>query len=201
MSSSILLSGGIDSIALAYWKRPTYAFTVNYGQKPANAELRSSQAVCDKLNIQHVVLTADCGSLGSGDLGDLPSMEVAPSSEWWPYRNQLLITLACMKGLSIGVKELIVGSVASDGFHKDGTNGFYELINQIMLYQEGGIKIFAPAIQLSSVDLVLQSGVPPEVLYYAHSCHKSDTPCGNCRGCKKYMEVIQKLKNANWEQS
>ena len=89
----------------------------------------------------------------------------------------------------------------SDGFHKDGTEEFYHLINNLMKYQEGNINIFSPAIYLSSVDLVIQSKVPPEILYYAHSCHKSNIPCGNCRGCYKYIDVIQKLENANWQKS
>ncbi len=36
--TAILLSGGMDSIALAYWKRPELAITINYGQKPFLAE-------------------------------------------------------------------------------------------------------------------------------------------------------------------
>ena len=202
MSKAILLSGGIDSIALAFWKRPEWAFTINYGQTPASAELQSSKAVCEILGIKQVLIDVDCSQLGSGDLLKKLPVDIAPSSEWWPYRNQLLITLACMKAISIGgIDELLVGSVLSDGFHKDGTEEFYHLINNLMKYQEGNINIFSPAIYLSSVDLVIQSKVPPEILYYAHSCHKSNIPCGNCRGCYKYIDVIQKLENANWQKS
>lgn len=201
MNKSILLSGGIDSIALAFWKRPTYAFTINYGQKPAIAEIRSSEAVCKELQIKHIIISIDCSSIGSGDLIKGPSINIAPSSEWWPYRNQLLITLACMKAASMEVEELMVASVLSDGFHKDGTSEFYNFISKTVEYQEGAIKISAPAINFSSVDLVLKSLVPPEILYYAHSCHISNTPCGHCRGCYKYIDVIQKLKDAHWEKS
>jgi len=34
---AILLSGGLDSIALAYWLRPQIAVTIDYGQRPARA--------------------------------------------------------------------------------------------------------------------------------------------------------------------
>ena len=199
MSKAILLSGGIDSIALSYWKKPEFAFTINYGQSPALAELEASKVICDSLNIKHVIIDVDCRKLGSGDLLKQKPIDIAPSPEWWPYRNQLLVTLACMKAVSLGIEELMVGSVLSDGFHKDGTAEFYSLLNDLMKYQEGSITISAPAIGLSSVQLVINSGISSELLFYAHSCHTSNVPCGHCRGCNKYIEVIQKLKDAGWK--
>jgi 7-cyano-7-deazaguanine synthase len=66
MSAALLLSGGTDSVALAYWKRPTIAYTVDYGQLPAVGEIRAAAAVCDALGIRHRVLRVNCGELGSG---------------------------------------------------------------------------------------------------------------------------------------
>lgn len=51
----------------------------------------------------------------------------------------------------------------------------------------------APAIELSTAELVRKSGIPPSFLAWAHSCHKSHVACGNCRGCNKYMEVFQEV--------
>jgi len=201
MCKALLLSGGIDSIALAYWKRPQFAFTINYGQSAASAELEASRIVCQKINIKHITIDVDCSKLGSGDLLKKKSIEIAPSTEWWPYRNQLLVTLACMRAIDFNINELMVGSVLTDGFHKDGTANFYDLLNNLMQYQEGNVTVSAPAINLSSVQLVLQSGISSELLFYAHSCHSGNVPCGHCRGCNKYIEVIQQLKNADWEKS
>ncbi|VTP87306.1 7-cyano-7-deazaguanine synthase [Sphingobacterium daejeonense] len=199
MSTGILLSGGIDSIALAYLKRPKYAFTINYGQIPAEAEFLASAAICNELNIIHHRINIDCSSLGSGDLLDQDSIEDSPSSEWWPYRNQLLVTLAVMKAISLGVKELMVGSVKSDGFHKDGTEKFYQLLNDLSSYQEGGVSITSPAIHYTSAELVRASNVPDNLLLWAHSCHKSNSPCGNCRGCNKYLQVMYEIKGGAYE--
>jgi len=194
MSKGILLSGGIDSIALAYWQRPSIALTINYGQAPAKAEILASTAIAKALNIAHYIIEVDCSSLGSGDLLNQEALSLSPSPEWWPYRNQLLITLACMKGIALGVSELITGSVKSDGFHKDGTPEFYELINNLMVYQEGGIKVHSPCIGMTSVELVKQSAIPDSVLYWAHSCHTGNVPCGHCRGCNKYRQVMHELQ-------
>ncbi|NDK57367.1 7-cyano-7-deazaguanine synthase [Pontibacter fetidus] len=193
MSKAILLSGGLDSIALAYWKKPDIAFTINYGQKPALAEIKASAAVCTSLRIEHNVITVDCSALGSGDLVGENAISLAPASEWWPYRNQLLVTLACMRGVGLGVTELMVGTVKTDAFHADGTEGFYERMNQLVSYQEGGVRISSPGICYSTTELIQMSQVPASILLWGHSCHTSNIPCGNCRGCHKYLYVKQQL--------
>lgn len=195
MSKAILLSGGIDSIALAYLHRPAIALTINYGQTPADTEIRVSRKIAEQLQIEHHVLSVDCSALGSGDLINREAIASSPSSEWWPFRNQLLVTLAAMKALSLGITELMTASVKSDGFHKDGTQEFYLLFDQLMSYQEGNLRVTAPAITLTSAELVQQSGVPKELLNWAHSCHKSNIPCGECRGCNKYREVMYQISN------
>src|SRR5690349_9850191 len=97
--TAILLSGGIDSIALAYWKRPDLAITIDYGQLPARAEIDAATAAARDLELEHDIVRIDCRSIGSGDLAGTLSHAVAPAPEWWPYRNQLLITIAAAHGL------------------------------------------------------------------------------------------------------
>ena len=193
MSKAILLSGGMDSIALAYWKRPSVAITIDYGQLAADTEIRTSKIVADFLQMDHSIIRVDCRSLGTGDLLNTESLALSPSPEWWPYRNQLLATLALMKGIKLGVSEIMIASVQSDGFHKDGTSGFYEQLNKLSTFQEGGIMVTAPCIDLNSVELIKISQVPRSVLFWAHSCHKSSIACGACRGCLKYTQIMNEL--------
>ena len=42
----LLLSGGMDSTSIAWWKRPDVAISVDYGQRAAAAELEAAGAVC-----------------------------------------------------------------------------------------------------------------------------------------------------------
>lgn len=193
MKTGILLSGGIDSIALAYWKRPDWAVTVDYGQRPAEAEIRAAAKICIELNIRHDIITADCSSLGSGDLVGSSPLKSSPSPEWWPFRNQLLITLAGMRAIQAGIQTLVLGAVKSDGFHVDGTKSFFQTIDQVMSIQEGGIRVSAPAVELTSVELVRISGIPKSLLSWAHSCHVSEVACGDCRGCYKHQAVMETL--------
>ena len=193
--AGILLSGGIDSICLTYLLKPKVAFTVNYGQNAAAAEIRAAKQLCDELSIQHEIVNVDCSELGSGDLSSKQQLAYAPKSDWWPFRNQLLITLCSPKAIELGLTELIVGSVKSDGYHKDGTARFYQLINELLSFQEGGLEVAAPGLKWSTEELIIQSKIPKSLLYIAHSCHKSNIPCGQCRGCNKFHSVMTGLKD------
>lgn len=197
MSSAILLSGGIDSTALAYWKKPAFGIHISYGQLAAMSELIASREIAKSIGMELIEINVDCSSLGSGDLTRQPNLNIAPVSEWWPYRNQLLITLASMKAVALGNKHLMIGSVRTDNRHLDGTQQFIKLINKLVIYQEGKLKIIAPAINLSSSELVVKSGVPKSILGWTHSCHTSDIPCGQCNGCSKHIETKSLLSKSN----
>ena len=178
-------------MALAFWQRPAIAFTVDYGQLSTRAEVRAATQVCRELSLPHEVLRVDCGSLGLGSLSVQPAVALSPTPEWWPFRNQLLITLAGMRMIALGLEELFVGSVASDAQHADGTDAFYSAVDTLAALQEGHLRVRAPALALTSVELVRVSGVPLPVLAWAHSCHRADTACGRCRGCLKHLEVFR----------
>lgn len=198
MSSAILLSGGMDSIALTYWKRPRAAYTIDYGQLAAVGEVRAATAVCEAMGIRHRVLRANCRELGSGDMAGGQPSHLAPVSEWWPFRNQLLITLTGAAAIGDGVCELMFGAVCSDGIHADGRPEFFELMTGLTEFQEGGIRVTAPAIQLTSVELIRTSGVPLSILSWSHSCHVSALACGLCRGCVKHATTMKALGNEDY---
>lgn len=183
----------MDSIALSYWKRPAISFTIDYGQKAASSEIRSARQVSKELGIMHNTIKVDCSQLGSGDMGNDKPLSIAPVSEWWPFRNQLLITLGCMKGVKLGIKELLLGSVLTDASHKDGTGKFYNLLAEVVEFQEGAISVKCPALGMSTIELIKKANVPPSILLWAHSCHTSNQPCMHCNGCRKYLHTLQQL--------
>lgn len=193
MSTALLLSGGLDSTSLAYWQRPEVALTINYGQVCYRGELRAASVVCKELAITHDLINLNCSSLGSGDLAGSAALSIAPVSEWWPFRNQLLVTVGATRSLSLGVETLLIGAVASDSSHVDGTREYLNALASVLKMQEGNLKLLAPAIEMSSEELVLQSRIPLSVLAWSHSCHTSDIACGRCRGCAKHRRVIEAL--------
>jgi 7-cyano-7-deazaguanine synthase len=189
----LLLSGGMDSTALAWGIRPELALTIDYGQQAAGGELRAASAVCAALNIRHKSVQVDCRALGSGDLAGTTPHSAAPVPEWWPFRNQLLITLAAAVALQEGVTRLTVGTVSTDRSHADGRLEFFEEMGRLLRLQEGGLDVEVPAIKETSVSLCQSVGIPFEVLAWSHSCHVSEYACGTCRGCLKHRETMREL--------
>lgn len=183
----------MDSVCIAYWTMPEHAVTFDYGQRPAPGEIRAASAVADALGIEHHVIQVDLKALGSGDLAGTQPLAIAAASEWWPYRNQMLVTLAAMKAVGLGVDTLVIGALATDGFHVDGRADFVQALGALLRMQEGSLDLEAPAITMTATELVSASGVPDDVLAWAHSCHVSEYACGACRGCVKHYETLQSL--------
>ena len=196
MSTAVLLSGGMDSTCIAFWRRPEFAITIGYGQKPAEAEIRAAGAICAHLEIRHLVLRVDLASLGSGDMAGRPQLAVAPVTEWWPFRNQALVTLAAMLAIPEGVNRLLIGCLSTDGRHADGRASFVEAMDSVLSMQEGGVRLEAPAIKMTAAELVRVSRIPAELLAWSHSCHVADQACGMCRGCQKHYETLEELGHA-----
>lgn len=196
MIEVLLLSGGMDSAALAAWRRPAACLFIDYGQRPANGEKRSSAAVCDALGLELWTLAADCSAAGAGSLADDgATVPGAPSAEWWPFRNQLLVTLGAAFAVRAGqATKLILGAVAEDGGrHADGRPEFVDALDRLLGLQEGGTRLAAPAIGMTTAELVTVSGISDDVLGWTHSCHVSPWACGSCAGCTKRHEVLGKL--------
>jgi len=189
----LLLSGGIDSIALAWLLCPELCLTIDYGQRGSQGEIRAAAAVCNELGLQHRVLCIDCSPLGSGDMAGTSPLRLAPVPEWWPFRNQLLITLAAALAVAEGYDSVVIGTVANDKSHADGREEFLKTMNQLLRLQEGEISLEAPSIQETTVQFCRRIGVPHSILAWAHSCHVASFGCGTCRGCCKHRESMREL--------
>ena len=98
-----------------------------------------------------------------------------------------------MRAIADGVDELMLASVSSDGNHADGRADFFRAIDAVMRLQEGAVRITAPALALTTAQLVRTSGISREVLAWSHSCHVSEYACGRCRGCGKHAAVMKEL--------
>jgi 7-cyano-7-deazaguanine synthase len=188
------LSGGIDSTALAYWKRPRIAVTVDYGQASANAESAAATKVARDLNVVHTVVNLNLRELGSGIMVDKAQPHVAPTVEWWPFRNQLLVTIAAMVAIQHECPQVWIATVSADrNRHLDGTPRFITALNRLLASQEGTIRLVAPAVRLNSQALVERAKLPANVLAWCHSCHTGPLACGTCPGCIKADETRRAL--------
>ena len=125
------------------------------------------------------------GAGGLGHIGVQTLKAITSAKVIVVDRNPAALELA----KEIGADETVV----SDGSHIDGTPEFVNLMDQLLSMQEGGLRVEAPAIELSTAELIQQSALPADMLAWAHSCHKANTPCWNCRGCNKYRETYDEV--------
>lgn len=189
----LLLSGGIDSSALAYWLRPDICLTIDYGQRPARGEIAAARTLCAELGLRNVTATVDLKQLGSGTLAGSPPSGLAQADEWWPYRNQMLITIAGMRFVTSGLSEIMIGAVSTD-MHADGRAPFLRTVDRLMRLQEGNVRVTAPASGMTSARLLETSRFPRDLLGLTFSCHVMDVPCGRCDGCAKQIDVVRMSK-------
>jgi 7-cyano-7-deazaguanine synthase len=189
---ALLFSGGLDSSALAFWKRPDVCLTVDYGQRPARGEIAAAKALCRELNLRHEMLSVDLKALGSGSLAGELASELGRAEEWWPYRNQMLITLAGMRFVNEGLREIMIGAVRTD-VHADGKAPFIRGISRLMSLQEGAVTVSAPGRSLRPLNLLRLSGFPDTLLGLTFSCHVMEYPCGRCRGCLKHLNTLARM--------
>ncbi len=103
------------------------------------------------------------------------------AEEFWPYRNQMLVTLAAMFLMPQGVKEIMVGSVSTDR-HADGRAPFYRALDRTISLQEGHLHVTAPARKYSTPKLLKISGFPYDLIGLTFSCHVYEYACGQCNG-------------------
>ena len=190
---AILLSGGMDSIALAFWKKPDLAITIDYGQVSAEGEIRAARKVCQELGLAHEILRIDCRCIGSGELAKTSPLSIAPADEWWPFRNQLLITFAAARLVGKGFGRLMLGTVKTDNEYADGRKEFYSAMDALLFIQEGTLHVTAPAIDMTTVELIKESGISGDILSWAHSCTRNKFACGRCRSCVKHREAMKIL--------
>jgi 7-cyano-7-deazaguanine synthase len=193
MTTGLLLSGGIESTAIAYWKRPQVAYTIDYGHSAAAAEICASQKVCHEVNCEHVVITVNLSSLGTGLLAHRNPSKLSPHEEWWPFRNQMLLTIAGMRAVQDGINCLLIGTTISDSRHADGRSSFIKGINKLMSQQEGRLAVIAPALQLSSIQLLKKAKVPSGMILHTFSCHRGNVHCCRCPGCNKRLEILDSI--------
>lgn len=189
----LLFSGGVDSTALAHWLRPELLLTVDYGQLPVEGEIAAARKIALDLSLRHEVLRIRGNDLGRGHLAGMMGEETEMAPEWWPYRNQFLVTVAAMRYEREGYREIILGTVTSDTVHCDGKKEFVEALDRLLSLQKPHVRVKAPAIDFSSEELIEISGVAYNTLGWAFSCHRSPIACGICSGCTKTVELFTKF--------
>ncbi|QND63674.1 7-cyano-7-deazaguanine synthase [Mesorhizobium loti] len=188
---ALLFSGGLDSSAIAWWLKPDLCVTIDYGQRSAGGEMAASTAICEIIGLKHRAIKIDLSALGSGSMAGKAVATGASAAEFWPFRNQMLVTIAAMKLMPEGVNEIMLGSVSTDR-HADGKAPFLRGLDKTMSVQEGAVRLTAPARKMSTVTLLTTSAFPYSLIGLTFSCHVHEFACGQCSGCTKHRECVER---------
>jgi 7-cyano-7-deazaguanine synthase len=192
MSSLLLLSGGIDSTLLAAAVRPSVCLFIDYGQRPASGEYDAARYVSGYLGIEFDSIEVDLSSLGSGLLVGSAQPELSPTEEWFPYRNQFLVTIAAAKAIKMNIRTVMLGVVGGDGArHVDGSSVFVAVLDSLVAMQEGGVHVQAPHLGQTPQALLAESSLPSQVLLRTYSCHTGNLACGQCPGCLRRYDLLR----------
>ncbi len=195
----VLLSGGMDSCvcaALAARDHEAAAVHVSYGQRTEHRELRSFQAICDRLGIRDrlVVRTEALRVIGGSALTDA-NIEVPEShalgagvpGTYVPFRNAHFLAVAVSWAEVRGAHKIYIGAVEPDSSgYPDCRPAYYRAFNEVVKAgtKEGTIEVVTPLIAMRKAEIVrlgLELSAPFDLTW---SCYqREDRACGVCDSC------------------
>ena len=200
----IVVSGGMDSTTMLYEyaKEIALAVTFDYGANHGPKEIPLAQMHCHRLGIPHIVISMDFmqkhfqSSLLSG--GDaIPEGHYTDEnmkSTVVPFRNGIMLSIACGLAESRGLKRLMIANHAGDhAIYPDCREGFVEAMSQAT--QEGTydrICIDAPYTHLTKGEIAARGKRLGLDYSETWSCYKGgDVHCGRCGTCVERKEALQ----------
>ena len=207
MKVIVIYSGGMDSTVALYQMIKEFgsenvrAISFDYQSKHNDQEFLRAKATCEKLNIQHdrIDLSSISKFLKSDLLkngGDIPEGHYAQSNmikTVVPFRNGIMLSIACGIAESWGAKKVVIGNHAGDhAIYPDCRATFISSMNEAMAYGTyENINILSPFQSLLKSDIALIGtiiGVDWELTY---SCYKGgDIHCGRCSTCYERREAF-----------
>lgn len=200
----IILSGGMDSVTLLYAKKEDIALAVtfDYGSNHAAKEIDCARWHCENLGIEHIIIPLSfmhqyfkSSLLAGGDA--IPEGHYADEnmkSTVVPFRNGIMLAIACGLAESRGMKKVYIANHAGDhDIYPDCRATFIESMSEAMSYGTyEHIKVAAPFTSLTKGDIA-HIGSEIGVDYtHTYSCYKGGAKhYGKCGTCVERKEAFE----------
>ena len=200
----IITSGGMDSTTMLYEFKDeiALAITFDYGSTQNGRERVCAVTHCQRLGIKHLIIplefmhryfksalleTADDIPEGNYDDENMKSTVV-------PFRNGIMLAIACGIAESNGLKRVMIANHAGDhSIYPDCRPNFVEAMSAAM--QAGtyeGIKVFAPYTSISKADIARHGKALGLNYSETYSCYKGrEKHCGKCGTCRERREALR----------
>ena len=202
--SVIIYSGGLDSTTLLYEERERVALAVtfDYGSNHAAREIACAKHHCALLGIEHLVIELGFMSRyfqssllsGAADIPDGNYDEANMKSTVVPFRNGIMLSIACGLAESRGLKRVLIANHGGDhAIYPDCRPTFVDAMNAAM--QAGtyeGVQLAAPYTNISKADII-RRGARLGIDYGAtYSCYRGgEHHCGTCGTCTERREAFR----------
>lgn len=199
----IILSGGMDSVTLLNARKEEIALAVtfDYGSNHAKREIECAAYHCKELDIEHIIIPLDFmhkyfkSSLLSGSEA-IPEGHYAAEnmkSTVVPFRNGIMLAIACGLAESRGLKKVFIANHAGDhAIYPDCRATFIDSMSEAMAYGTyEHIKIEAPFTSLTKGDIAHIGGEIGVDYTHTYSCYKGgEKHCGKCGTCVERKEAF-----------
>lgn len=202
--SIIILSGGMDSVTMLYEFKDKIALAVsfNYGSNHNAKEIQYAKFHCEKLSIEHIVINLDFISRyfkssllqGAQAIPEGHYQDENMKSTVVPFRNGIMLSVACGIAESRGLKSIMIANHAGDhSIYPDCREEFISSMSCAMMngtYDE--VNVFAPYTHINKTEIA-KHGKELGVDYTkTWSCYKGgDIHCGKCGTCVERKEALR----------
>ena len=202
--SIIILSGGMDSTTLLYYKKDGIALAVSfdYGSNHNAREIECAKWHCRNLGIEHLVIPLKFmkeffnSSLLSGGSaipkGDYDTENM--KSTVVPFRNGIMLAVACGLAESRGLKHVMMANHGGDhAIYPDCRPEFTRAINEAM--KTGtyiGVTLTDPFTHLTKSDIAKLGEKLGVDFSHTYSCYcGKEKHCGTCGTCRERKEAFR----------
>lgn len=207
MKSIVLFSSGIDSSVALYQCRKMngaeniLALTFDYQSKHNKQEIKMAKKVCYDLGVKHLVidlrevskylksnLLKSGGRIPNGHYSDLKMKKTVV-----PFRNGIMLAIACGIAESFGAQEIIISSHQGDhAIYPDCRDNFMSAMGEATrLGTYVGVRVISPFKDQTKTDLI-RLGTELSVGWErSYSCYNGqNVHCGTCSTCFERREAF-----------
>ncbi len=203
-NSVIILSGGMDSVTLLHDRKEQIALAVtfDYGSNHNKREAECAAHHCRLLGIEHLIIPLSFikdyfkSSLleGADAIPEGHYQDDNMKSTVVPFRNGIMLAVACGLAESRGLTKVLVANHAGDhAIYPDCRASFISSMSEAMAYGTYlNVTIEAPYTGISKTDIAKigkRLGVDYSKTY---SCYKGGAKhCGKCGTCVERKEALR----------
>lgn len=207
-----VVSGGMDSVTMLYEYEAmiSHVLTFHYGSKHNDREIGHAAYHARALGKHHLII--DLGFIGQNFKSDLlKSGGEIPEGHYEdptmkrtvvPFRNGIMLSVACGYAESVGCKNVMIGAHAGDrAIYPDCRAAFLSSMSMAMkegTYEQVGL--FAPYVRSSKREIALRGQKARVDWRETWSCYKGqDRHCGKCGTCVERKEALQGFDTTDYE--